>query len=156
MGDRILFLDVDGVLNHLACWTEMKMGATPVDPECVARLDRIVEATGAMIVLSSSWRGPGGLEEVLEEAGALKHRHPTDWRTPRLHGEDYRGRGSEIADWLSRHPEVSIYAIVDDDSDMLPEQKKFFVQTDFHTGGLRDEHVERLIGILSADGRKAA
>jgi hypothetical protein len=31
-------------------------------------------------------------------------------------------RGEEIKAWLHQHPEVTRYAIVDDDSDMLPEQ----------------------------------
>jgi hypothetical protein len=31
-------------------------------------------------------------------------------------------RGQEIQEWLDKHPEVEDYAILDDDSDMLPEQ----------------------------------
>src|SRR3546814_15668556 len=55
-----------------------------------------------------------------------------DWRT-RFHGElpdrwRNRRRGGEIAEGLRRHPEVSVYAIVDDDSDMLPEQRHAYVQ----------------------------
>lgn len=50
--------------------------------------------------------------------------------TPVLNGR----RGHEIAHWLAAHPEVTTWAIVDDDSDMLPEQRHRFVQTDFSDG----------------------
>ena len=40
-------------------------------------------------------------------------------------------------------------AIVDDDSDMLPEQRPMFVQTDY-VEGLLPEHVDRLALILDA------
>lgn len=61
---KIIFLDIDGVLNterqHDRCVNE---GITPVDgfgyafdPIAVANLKRIVEETGADIVISSSWK----------------------------------------------------------------------------------------------------
>src|SRR3546814_6841131 len=78
-----------------------------------------------------------------------------DWRT-RFHGElpdrwRNRRRGGEIAEWLSRHPEVSVYAIVDDDSDMLPEQRHAFVQTRFEDGIAPDrseEHTSELQSLM--------
>ena len=38
-------------------------------------------------------------------------------------------RGEEIKTWLEHHPEVENYVIIDDDSDMLPEQLDNFVHT---------------------------
>src|SRR3546814_8945784 len=77
-----------------------------------------------------------------------------DWRT-RFHGElpdrwRNRRRGGEIAEWLSRHPEVSVYAIVDDDSDMLPEQRHAFVQTRFEDG-IAPDHVAKIVRVLGRD-----
>ena len=58
--------------------------------------------------------------------------------------------GGRTGEWLSRHPEVERYAIVDDDSDMLPEQMPFFVRTSAETGGLKKRHADRLIKLLAA------
>jgi hypothetical protein len=60
----VLFLDIDGVLNSTAYWwregQDVPMGqAGAIDPAAVARLNRIIEATGAVVVLSSSWRRQG-------------------------------------------------------------------------------------------------
>ena len=51
---RLLFLDVDGVLN---ChdW-DAKAQSCRIRHKCVAQLNRIVRATGVKIVLSSAWR----------------------------------------------------------------------------------------------------
>ena len=151
----ILFLDVDGVLNHEAIF--LRNIHPPLDPELVARLNRLCEATGAQVVLSSSWRADAfsnGLEDDLRATGALRHAHPTDPRTKWLNAVSNGGvimarvRGAEITEWLSRHPEVTPYAIVDDSSDMLPEQMPRFVQTDFQAGGLTEHHAKALEALL--------
>lgn len=47
-------------------------------------------------------------------------------------------RGEEIQAWMDRAKErgkdISHYIIIDDDSDMLPEQMEFFIKTDMRTG----------------------
>ena len=72
---KILFLDIDGVLNTQRWHKKMVEGHAPkdsfgydFDPEAVANLCRIIEATGAEIVISSSWKGYGmdGLQELWE------------------------------------------------------------------------------------------
>jgi hypothetical protein len=58
--------------------------------------------------------------------------------------ETYRTlRGDEIKDWLDKHPEVEDYAILDDDSDMLPEQFMKFHHTD-PWFGLNPNHLYRI------------
>ncbi len=52
-------------------------------------------------------------------------------------------RGDEIKDWLDKHPEVEDYAILDDDSDMLPEQFIKFHHTD-PWFGLNPNHLYRI------------
>ena len=47
-------------------------------------------------------------------------------------------RGHEIQEWLDKHPEVTRYAILDDDSDMLPEQMPNFFKTTFQNGLIED------------------
>lgn len=58
---KVIFLDIDGVLNH--CNTRSAALATvkeplplPIEPECITRLNQLVAATDAKIVISSSWR----------------------------------------------------------------------------------------------------
>jgi hypothetical protein len=45
---NIIFLDIDGTLNKFC------VGSLDFDPSCVAAFNRIIDATGAAIVLSSS------------------------------------------------------------------------------------------------------
>jgi hypothetical protein len=154
---KILFLDVDGVLNHRAVF--VPGNPAPICPLAWDRCKRVVAQTGAKIVLSSTWRkgilGADRHLEKLKSIGLFRLTH-ADWRTPLNlphFGDEpfaeYPKRGDEIASWLSDHPDVATYAIVDDDSDMLWSQRPFFVQTNFDAG-LLDPHCERLIGILGA------
>ena len=143
MSERVIFLDADGVLNHVGLFRNTRT-AFPLSREACERFAKVCEIVGARAVLSSSWRGFVQGERRLREFGALRYWHP-DRRTRRNLIERTYGRGDEIAEWLSRHPEVTEYAIVDDDDDMRPEQMTRFVQTDFANGGLLQEHADRLI-----------
>ena len=151
----VLFLDVDGVLNHRAVFVPGS-GTAVLCPEACRRLREFVGRVGCKVVLSSTWRmfRPGDRHhERLREHGVFDNAHD-DWRTVELPNDFSKSklifsrRGDEIAEWLSRHPEVTAYAIIDDDADMLPEQKPRFVQTAFDTG-LTDEHIAALERILT-------
>ena len=56
MSNKIIFLDIDGVLNTRKTVRKTSDGMAFVDARKVLRLRDIVERTGAKIVLSSSWR----------------------------------------------------------------------------------------------------
>jgi HAD domain in Swiss Army Knife RNA repair proteins len=136
---RILFLGVDGVLNH-------RKNPKAICQIAAERLMKVVDDADALIVMTASLRLGGHCTDAMREVrqtGAGRRMH-SDWRT-----KDLSSRGIEIAEWLSRHPEAHRYAIVDDDSDMLPEQQQFFVQTSFETG-LLDHHADKLIEILKS------
>jgi len=66
---KLIFLDIDGVLATQATRYNY------LDVECVARLDRVLEATGAQIILSSTWRL--GLD-VSECQAMLRRGHSRD------------------------------------------------------------------------------
>lgn len=55
-----IYVDIDGVLNHAGTpavqHTVAEAMVAGIDPACVDRLRQIVDATGAEIVLSSTWR----------------------------------------------------------------------------------------------------
>lgn len=157
---KVLFLDIDGVLNsRRTCeafggpltggfphaFDEKNM--TLFDHAAIGLIRKLCEKTDASIVLSSSWRI---IHSVHDCANGLDL--PIFDRTPILNWSG-RTRGDEIAAWLADHPEVTRYAIVDDDSDMLAEQKQYFVQTAFQEGltWANYEALQCLLGIVEKE-----
>lgn len=139
MANKIIFLDIDGVFNSYR--TAFGLGSIPSKPVeeqrhrfdwcAVGLIRRLTKDDPAVdIVLSSTWRL--GSEEHWQQCRDFFDL-PLIGRTPSFHNGH---RGEEIADWLSEHPEVENYVIVDDDSDMLEEQAPHFVQTTFREGFL--------------------
>ena len=139
---KVIFLDIDGVLNNLASLAE----GVHMVPEKAILLRRLIEATGAKVVISSTWRMLYDLRElgeILRLAGCWNGA-PID-RTPELRGS----RGTEIQAWLdSGVTNVESYLILDDDSDMLESQMDSFIKTDMRTGLLSRE-LDRAIEILN-------
>lgn len=139
---KIIFLDVDGVLN---CRTDFKKSSLCLDKVKVKRLHKIVKTTKASIVLSSTWRKFYDHCDYLVEHG-VKFMDKTPTNIRETWSGNYVRRGEEINKWLKSH-HVDKYVIIDDNSDMLEYQLPFFVQTSFETG-LLDEHVKAAIHIL--------
>jgi len=119
---KILFLDVDGVLNSYKTG-----GRYALTRSRVRRLAHIVSSTGCKIVLSSTWRkDPYALKRLRR---VLKYRDiEIAAATPDLGKE----RGLDIQAWIvdNASSEPMKFAIVDDDSDMLDHQLPHFFQTD--------------------------
>ena len=164
----ILFLDIDGVLNterqHDRCVNE---GIAAVDnfgyafdPEAVTNLKRIVERTGADIVISSSWKlwGLDAMQRMWTRRGLpgkVIDITPNTESDEMLLSIDLSYmdipaiKGSEIKEWLlSNGQQVPHYAILDDLPDMLPEQESHFVQTDPRIG-ITEDNAEQVISILT-------
>lgn len=155
---RIVFLDIDGVLND-AEFLSSRRGARPIDdinPVNVARLSRLLAQAGAEAVLSSSWREHYSVEEVTSFlrhhgfTGELLGATPSWWRTP---DGTLAVRGDEIQGWLDGWPDgdrphVESFVILDDNDDMVHLSQRL-VQTSFDNGGLLDEHVERAVALLT-------
>lgn len=135
---KILFLDVDGVLNSYQSQTYL-----PLSKPALKRLKTIVEETGCKIVLSSTWRKLESTKRRLSTRLAYRGLYITS-QTPVLKGF----RGEEIKQWLDNHSNISSYCILDDDADMYPEQFPFFVRTNPEVG-LTDENVKEVIKILN-------
>ena len=127
---KVLFLDIDGVVNSRAT-TDFRSSLYPIDPHMAFMVGKIQLDTDCKVVLSSSWRHhPDGIKAVEQYIVKIHD------KTPML---DHLGvRGHEIEAWLNLHPEVTKYAILDDDSDMLPEQIPNFFKTTFQNGLLED------------------
>lgn len=152
---KVIFLDIDGVLNSYTYYEKLstnEMLADSLDRDCVQRLSHIVKATGAKLVLSSSWRvgwdkDPGQCDEACTELSHILSEYNMEIfdKTPFL-----GSRGKEIRRWLLFHP-FTRYVILDDaDIDWKKYQlQKNLVKTDFDNGALQDEHVRRAIEILN-------
>ena len=118
MMKKIIFLDFDGVMdtayydhilskNGLA--TTDKYGVL-FDPTCISNLKKIIDATGADIVVSSTWKDFMSYQEILEM-----------WKECNLPGfvtdvtpTVSRHRGSQIDAWLRDCKDVCQYVIIDD------------------------------------------
>lgn len=155
---KVIFLDIDGVLNHEKHykWLMETDEPTPLqqvypysefNPESCKILNRIIDETDAKIVLSSSWR----LDGINRMNSLFKHFGlPRIYDiTPSLCGRfGSLCRGKEIDKWLSEHPEVTKYVILDDDTDMEEYQLPFFVKTDPYKDGLNNDIANKVINIL--------
>tara|TARA_R110000822_G_scaffold8487_5_gene33317 strand:- start:459 stop:884 length:426 start_codon:yes stop_codon:yes gene_type:complete len=140
---KVLFLDIDGVLNRYDMF-EGKGSREIISDEMVARINRVVKETGCSVVISSSWRLSMPLSELsllLGEHGFLSETIID--RTPHIDRRD-----NEILVWLRDHKDVTKFAVVDDEASDLTDVKDQLVQTSFDTGIL-DEHVDQLIEMLT-------
>lgn len=144
---RLLFLDIDGVLNNRA-WlarrptheldSELDEIKCNLDPAPIARLNRVVRDTGCLLVLSSSWRCLNPLpmiSQALRETGL-----ETDLigATPEL-----GVRGVEIRAWLDASRLAADFLIVDDE-DELGALSAHLVRTSYETG-LLDAHADEIV-----------
>ena len=165
---KVLFLDIDGVLNTKYWYTQMDRN-TPkdkygyaFDPNSVANLKRIVEDTGAEIVISSSWKcmGLSQMEDMWRDRnlpGRIIGITPNSVSDEMLLNADIDSiellhiRGEEIKEWLMKHAKrVSSYAIIDDMDNMLPEQQSHFVQTNPEVG-ITEGDADTIITILNKE-----
>ena len=152
---KIVFLDVDGVLNSEVFFTSApkEERATMMDSKAVKLLNQL---EGAMVVISSSW-GEDAINVLRDKGlelpilGCTKHVH---------YKFDWACRGNEIEEWLIRtygglgskfgdnHPDEEYeYVILDDDSDMLLGQVNHFIHIDRYYG-LTQENIDQAKNIL--------
>lgn len=125
--ERVIFLDVDGVLNHDGC--DWSAGHRTLDPACCERIRQICDRTGARIVVSSTWRLGDGMNLLREQFGRR-----IIGVTP---ARNFGARHKEIEEWMLQHAALPLeICVVDDDADaeipLLP-----FVRTS-HVDGLTE------------------
>lgn len=134
MGIRVVFLDLDGVLNnHGYLLAHSKDGWDPngLDPKNIKQLNELLNWTGAKVVISSTWRLFHTLPHIETLLTAEGFEGEVIGKTPDLRG---RPRGEEIQAWLeTTDVDVERFVILDDDSDMgalMPH----LVRTSFSVG----------------------
>ena len=151
---RIIFLDIDGVLNSVRYDRERRENDGNIDETRLVLLKGLIDTTGAEIVLSSSWRKHWG--SMPEECDAIGDELNMEFckfgltvtdKTPVLSAIE---RGIEIKAWLDDHAdEVGSFVILDDMFFGFAGLEEHFVKTDSRIGrGLEERHVEKARRIL--------
>ena len=145
---KVIFLDFDGVITIPPKWY--------LQADLIKNVKKIVDATGAKIVVSSSWR-MDTIEETIDKMIGRPKRCPRNrmlnWFIDNLYDvtHTYKGlRGQEVKDWLNEHNDIENYVIIDDDGDFLDEQLYHFVQTNYEDG-LTEVETKRAIKVLNKD-----
>jgi hypothetical protein len=129
---KVIFLDFDGVITIPPKWH--------LNPDKIKWIKKIVDETGAKIVVSSSWRCntvEATKEIILDRPKRCPQNDMLQWLVDNLYDVTYTyksPRGEEIKDWLEEHNDIENYVIIDDDGDMLDEQLYHFVQTNYEHG----------------------
>lgn len=153
---KIIFLDVDGVLND-STTTERCGNHTGIEKYCLARLKNVVNLTGAKIVLISTWKEHWEKDKnrkylqdefanYLDVKFAEKELEVYD-KTDDIDGE-WITRGKNIMEYIRRE-NPSNFVIIDDMNFDYAEcgLKPFHVKTN-PACGLLEVNSMRILGIL--------
>lgn len=167
---KIIFLDIDGVLAiqndakvrwhpnidlEGAFWS--MVGFSFFNPSSIKALNKIIDNTGAQIVLSSTWRR-GREEDFRDLVKYINHtgvKAKIIGRTPCL--KSYKNkhiqRGHEIQAWINSYrAKIQSFVILDDESDMAHLRCKLVQSKDgWKEQGLTDKHANEAITVLNDD-----
>lgn len=153
---KVIFLDVDGVLNSKETLSNKNMYEAQINSKLLNNLKYIIDKTKAKVVLSSTWR-------------YYFHNHPVDNFNRKLledrlasigvkifditsvYHKDCKNRADEIRFWLKNtEEEIENFIIIDDNDDggELSQFGEKFIHTSFDFG-LTKEDADKAIKILS-------
>ena len=159
---KIIFLDVDGVLNCRGTKARCE-GFTGIDKKKVALLKQIINSTDAKVVLSSTWR----LGYVKSYDGYDNMQHSKKYLERKLREQDIfvygvtpdlgrMGylRAEEIKAWIMKQSEEITNIVIMDDEDFMWDKHnltRYWVQSSYddRNGGINQEHVDKAIRILN-------
>lgn len=150
---KVIFLDIDGVLNHYYWYREHKDKSNlsyPIsdfDPKSVSYLNNITDTTGAKIILSSSWRFDLDIINILHTAGVTGEIIGCTPDLYSIYGSLCRGK--EIDAVLNKRTDIERYIILDDDTDMEEHQLPYFIKTNANGSGLNKTVMNKAIKILN-------
>lgn len=166
---KIIFLDVDGVLNSLSYFKteehQLKrfLEHDEIDESKVVFLKQIVDETDAKIVLSSTWRD---LDDNTNKECYKMYKYLTDVLAK--YGLEIisktkvlsQNRPLEIKTWVDGHDNIESFVSLDDDFSRNSYDKygigdnlvyTIFFTDDLSVGGLQDKHVKQAIKILNSE-----
>ena len=164
---KIIFLDVDGVLNSLPYAERVRntVDDEEINEENVKRLKQIYDATNAEIIISSTWRDcdiPNNKSVYFMwqylESKLRKYGMRISGKTPQLGNN----RPYEISEWLRENTEREEVRFVSLDDDFIEDEyeeygigncliRTYFFCLSEDEGGLQQEHVDMAIRKLNGD-----
>ncbi|MBQ8789422.1 MAG: hypothetical protein IJZ58_07925 [Oscillospiraceae bacterium] len=128
---KIIFLDVDGVLNS-EVWNQKHKIETEngflIDEETIKLLSHFIKTSGAKIVLHSGWRfwfdknfspirkESENFKNLLDKNGLSFYDFTPDLTTEEIqkNGKFSLSKPKEILLWLNNHPDISNWVVIDD------------------------------------------
>lgn len=128
---KIIFLDVDGVLNS-EVWNQKHKIETEngflIDEETIKLLSHFIKTSGAKIVLHSGWRfwfdknfspirkESENFKNLLDKNGLSFYDFTPDLTTEeiRKNGKFSLSKPKEILLWLNNHSDISNWVVIDD------------------------------------------
>lgn len=147
---KIIFLDIDGVLNSDEYFDKIKNLningiENDIDVSKIVLLKKSLDETGAKVVLTSSWRYTRKAQELKQLL--LSYGIIVDC-TPFIDNE----RGIEIKKWLQEHNDVQDFVILDDeifdsyDEKLMEKLIKISDTNGINYGeGLQPKHIQEII-----------
>ena len=148
---KIIFLDFDGVLNSERYFRSYGAEGLALNSENLCFLKEIVVATGAKIVLSTSWREHWEKDDSKCSAMGVemneifkKYEMEIFDKTP----FSCISREQDIEDWLMAHPDTQAFVVLDDRFLDSPIIRGHFVKTDPYIYGLDEAEKDAAIEIL--------
>ncbi len=153
---KVIFLDIDGVLNWIGC-PDIIQDVYFVNDEKIFLLKEIIDRTGAKVVLSSTWRfgwfdRDNGINteksyrfEKLEEKLADNGIEFLS-KTPVI---KHASRGKVIQKWLENWngEKIENFVILDDGCSAEPYADRLILTSTYK--GLQSEDVEKAVSLLN-------
>lgn len=153
--DKVIFLDVDGVLNGKNTRARCQ-GYKGIDSKKVKLLAKLINETGATIILSSSWKHYWDknpeycdkfgtyLNKKLQQENLIIADKTFDrkkWR-----------RGEGIKNYIEEH-DVKNFVILDDEAFDFYDCNLYenWIQTDYYAGGITEEQIDLAIRKLNGE-----
>lgn len=157
---KVIFLDIDGVLNFDGTEARAPNGCDGIVDRLVKKLKTIIDNTNALVVLSTDWK-----DAWTQSAADVSDLSPVGQymvKKLRRHGvhitskisDKYPNelRGTAIMEWIATHKSVESWCVLDDvyfdDYLNYMEISKHIVLTDPKVG-LTDDNVTYAIDILN-------
>lgn len=155
--ERFIFADIDGVLNSMNTRFVPSCGygsATwdGIDYHCIHRLNKIVEETGAKLILSSSWKHYKPLEYCEKHLQKYGLNYPIKERTVNLPSHNH---GKEILHWINKNTwRIKSFVVFDDLTKVYGWGFDDRIVLTSDEVGLTSENAKRAIEILQTDWAK--
>ena len=156
---KLIFLDVDGVLNYGGCKSRAPSGCLGIEEEKVKLIRRIIDETGAIVILTSTWKTEwfptAFISELPKDGRYLEEQLAKHNVFIRAKTEDpsCSQRGLGILDFINNWSEpVEAFVIIDDE--LFDFEQEGISDKHVHTSfvdGILPEHVAQAVDILNTN-----